>query len=138
MPAPWQNRTMTDAAAPSQLDYVQAVYQLAQLIPPGAVLSYGDIAELLGSGGPRQVGKAMSAAPSGTPWWRVLRADGNIAEPLLPRASEHWDSEQLAQPGRRVDMKKLRWNPTPSQWEKIDILRLSLGNPKMSELDDEL
>lgn len=35
-------------------------------------------------------------------------------------------------------MKKLRWNPTPSQWEKIDILRLSLGNPKMSELDDQL
>jgi len=129
---------MTDGEAPIQLDYDQAVYQLAQQIPTGAVLSYGDIAELLGSGGPRQVGKAMSAAPSGTPWWRVLRADGTIAEPLLPRAREHWNKEQLARPDRRVDMKKLRWNPTDSQWEHIDILRLSLGNPKMSALDDEL
>ncbi|SCB95423.1 MGMT family protein [Arthrobacter sp. NIO-1057] len=129
---------MTDASGPRQLDYAQAVHQLAQLVPAGAVISYGDVAELLGSGGPRQVGKAMTTAEVGIPWWRVLRADGNIAEPLLPRAREHWEREKLARPGKRVDIKNLRWNPTPKQWEAIDILRLSLGNPKMSELDDEL
>ncbi|WP_440102809.1 MGMT family protein [Glutamicibacter mishrai] len=129
---------MTDVEVPSQLDYVQAVHQLAQLIPSGAVLSYGDVAELLGSGGPRQVGKAMATAPDGTPWWRVTRADGGMAEPLLPRARVHWNEESLARPDRRVEIKKLRWNPTESQWHKIDILRLSLGNPKMSALDDEL
>jgi len=129
---------MNEAGVQEPIEYGQAVHQLARLIPAGAVLSYGDVAELLGSGGPRQVGKAMALAPGGTPWWRVLRANGSIADPLMPVALEHWNEEKLALPEKKVDMNKFRWNPTPAAWDEIDILRSSLGNAKMSEMDDEL
>lgn len=129
---------MKEAGAPEATEYSDAVHQLALLVPVGAVLSYGDVAELVGSGGPRQVGKAMSQAPEGTPWWRVLRADGSIAEPLLSTARRHWNDEGLALPEKKVNMNKFRWNPTPEEWTRIDILRSLLGNPKMSEMDDEL
>ncbi|WP_159609630.1 MGMT family protein [Glutamicibacter sp. JC586] len=129
---------MNEAGDRGPLTYAEAVHQLALLIPQGEVLSYGDVAELLGSGGARQVGKAMAMAPAGTPWWRVLKADGGIADPLMARAREHWIVEGLALPEKKVKMNQFRWNPTPKAWAQIDILRSLLGNPKMSELDDEL
>jgi methylated-DNA-protein-cysteine methyltransferase related protein len=40
-------------------------------------MTYGQIAELLGKGyTPRTVGFVMHASPSGTPWHRVLNAQG--------------------------------------------------------------
>jgi alkylated DNA nucleotide flippase Atl1 len=47
-------------------------------IPPGAVMSYGDVAEFLGSGGPRQVGRVMALWGGGVAWWRVVHADGSL------------------------------------------------------------
>ena len=40
--------------------YADRVLDLVERIPPGRVMSYGDIAEYLGEGGPRQVGRVMS------------------------------------------------------------------------------
>ncbi|WP_035782538.1 MGMT family protein, partial [Arthrobacter sp. H14] len=57
-------------------DYIEAVLETAALIPPGRVLAYGDIAELLGTSGPRQVGSVLSHYGSSIPWWRVIRASG--------------------------------------------------------------
>lgn len=129
---------MTQAPRDDSLAYPEAVHALARLVPPGAVLSYGDMAELLGSGSARQTGKAMGSAPAGTPWWRILRADGTITAALATAASGHWDAEGLAVPGRRIHMDRKRWKPTHQQWERIDDLRTALGNPKMSEADDQL
>ena len=50
------------------------------MIPYGSVLSYGDIARLIGY--PRRarfVGYAMRVCPEGLPWHRVVKADGSIA-----------------------------------------------------------
>ncbi len=129
---------MTQAPRRTSLTFPEAVHELAQLIPAGAVLSYGDVAELLGSGSARQSGKAMGAAPEGTPWWRILRADGTITGALATQANLHWEAEGLSKSGRRISMNDKRWNPTPAQWELIDGLRVALGNPKMSEVDDQL
>lgn len=129
---------MTPAEREESLAYPDAVHELAQLVPRAAVLSYGDVAELLGSGSARQAGKAMGAAPEGTPWWRILRSDGTITGALMAEASGHWAAEELASPGRRIDMNRKRWKPDPAQWERIDALRAALGNPKMSEADDQL
>lgn len=134
----WQNGTMTEAAAPFPHDYALAVHRLAAMVPEGAALSYGDLAELLGSGGARQAGKAMASAPPETPWWRILRSNGSIADPLMERARQHWAGEGLAQPGKRVDMNKHRWQPEARDWARIDSLRQALGNSKMSEADDQL
>ncbi|MBO0812573.1 MAG: MGMT family protein, partial [Microlunatus sp.] len=57
-------------------DFVEAVLSAVESIPPGQVASYGDIAEFVGSGGPRQVGSVMSHYGGAVTWWRVVRADG--------------------------------------------------------------
>lgn len=129
---------MTSDAAEKPLDYSEAVHRLAAMVPAGAVISYKDVAELLGSGGARQAGKAMASAPAGTPWWRIIRSNGSLTEALAEAAEQHWISEGLAVPGRHVNMAKNRWNPSETAWGKIDALRSALGNPKMSEMDDQL
>ena len=54
-------------------DFDELVLDVVARIPPGKVMSYGDIAEYLGVGGPRQVGAVMSRSGGEVPWWRVLR-----------------------------------------------------------------
>jgi methylated-DNA-protein-cysteine methyltransferase-like protein len=49
-------------------------------IPSGRVMTYGQIAELLGDGyTPRTVGFCMHSAPEGTPWHRVINAQGKCS-----------------------------------------------------------
>lgn len=61
-------------------EYVEAVLDVVEGIPPGRVMTYGDIAEVvgarLGRGGPRQVGTALRVAGAAVPWWRVVNAAG--------------------------------------------------------------
>jgi methylated-DNA-protein-cysteine methyltransferase-like protein len=57
--------------------YRERVYAIVRRIPSGRVMTYGQIAELLGEGyTPRTVGFVMHASPDGTPWHRVLKAQG--------------------------------------------------------------
>ena len=57
--------------------YRERVYAIVRRIPPGRVMTYGQIAELLGEGyTPRTVGFVMHGSPDGTPWHRVLNAKG--------------------------------------------------------------
>jgi alkylated DNA nucleotide flippase Atl1 len=92
-------------------EYAERVLDLVERIPPGRVMSYGDIAEYLGEGGPRQVGAVMSAWGDGVPWWRVLRSDGTPPSGHEVRARRRYAAE--ATPMRaatgRVDMRRARW-----------------------------
>ena len=59
--------------------FFQQVYRVVRQIPPGKVLTYGQIATLVGA--PylaRQVGWAMHGCPPGLPWQRVVGAGGKI------------------------------------------------------------
>lgn len=90
------------------------VLDLIDQIPPGRVLAYGDVAELLGSGGARAVGTVMARFGSDVPWWRVVRSDGRPPVCHENRALEHYREEGtplVGGPltGRRVDMGKARW-----------------------------
>ena len=58
-------------------EYVEAVLAVVELIPAGSAVAYGDVAELLGSGGPRQVGSVMSHYGSWCPV--VARPEGQRA-----------------------------------------------------------
>jgi alkylated DNA nucleotide flippase Atl1 len=60
------------------MSIVDEVREAVAAIPPGRVLSYGDIAARLGVG-PRQVGRAMTLLDDAVPWWRVVHADGTPA-----------------------------------------------------------
>ena len=60
-----------------EANYREQVYQLVRQIPRGRVMTYGQIAELLGDGyTARTVGFAMHGAPDDTPWHRVINARG--------------------------------------------------------------
>ncbi|MFI6325147.1 MGMT family protein [Nonomuraea sp. NPDC050556] len=90
--------------------FAERVLEVVERIPPGMVMSYGDIAEYVGEGGPRQVGKVMSTWGGGVPWWRVVHADGTAAGGLLDRAMAHWLEEGTVVRGERVDMRRARWD----------------------------
>ena len=96
-------------------DFAEAVLDIVDQIPAGKVLTYGDVAELLGAGGPRQVGSVLSRYGSSVTWWRVTRASGEAAEGLQDEALAHWRAEGTAMvrgalAGRRVDMTQARWD----------------------------
>ncbi|HKS01720.1 MAG TPA: MGMT family protein, partial [Arthrobacter sp.] len=105
-------------------EYVEAVLAVVSLIPAGSAVAYGDVAELLGAGGPRQVGSVLSHYGSSVPWWRVLRAsglapDGHEAEALDLYLKEgtplRGDYREFARTGEgrwRVDLTAARWAPS--------------------------
>ncbi len=55
------------------------VYALVRRIPPGKVVSYGQLAALCPPLTPRHVGQLMARAlASELPWWRVVGSDGRL------------------------------------------------------------
>lgn len=61
-------------------DYQERVFRLVRSIPRGRVMTYGQIAEILGEGyTPRTVGFVMHAADDKTPWHRVINAQGGCS-----------------------------------------------------------
>ncbi|MFD5747114.1 MGMT family protein [Streptomyces sp. NPDC127033] len=100
-------------------EYAERVLDVAELIPPGRVMTYGDVAEWLGDGGPRQVGRAMALYGSAVPWWRVVRSDGVLLPGHELRALAHYREEgtPLREAARsaeghvpRLDMRRARWD----------------------------
>ena len=100
-------------------EFAERVLDLTERIPPGHVMSSGDIAEYLGAGGPRQVGRVMSQWGGGVAWWRVIHADGSFLTGHERQALAHYRAEGT--PLRRsrdgtvagVDMHRARWPPSP-------------------------
>ncbi|GAA4674873.1 hypothetical protein GCM10023347_31440 [Streptomyces chumphonensis] len=114
-------------------DYAERVLEVAELIPAGRVLTYGDVARWLREdageraadagrsgaiprvGGPRQVGRVMALYGGGVPWWRVVRADGVLLRGSEERALGHYRDEGTplrpagAGGGPRLDLRRARW-----------------------------
>jgi alkylated DNA nucleotide flippase Atl1 len=98
-------------------DFADRVLGVVEAIPPGRVMSYGDIAEYLGEGGPRQVGRVMTLWGGGVAWWRVIHADGSFLSGHEREALDRYQREETplrstgdaGQP--RVDMRQARWAP---------------------------
>jgi methylated-DNA-protein-cysteine methyltransferase-like protein len=77
--------------------YRERVYSIVRRIPPGRVMTYGQIAELLGDGyTPRTVGFCMHSSPEGTPWHRVINAQGKCStgRVVLPHNKQQLMLEQ--------------------------------------------
>lgn len=79
-------------------------------IPPGRVMSYGDVAEYVGAGSGRSVGTVMSRHGAEVPWHRVLHADGTCATHKSDRQLELLRAEGVPVRGDRVDMARARWD----------------------------
>ena len=92
------------------LDVDEAVFDVVDRIPPGKVMTYGDVAELMGRGSPRTVGTALSDHGREVPWQRVVQASGRPAEPHLQEALRLLAAEGCPLRGERVDLRAARWD----------------------------
>lgn len=91
----------------------EQVYSIVDKTPCGKVMSYGQIAWMLGRPRcARLIGRAMRYCPEGLPWQRVVRTDGSIADgghPEIRRALLDAEGVPFLSDGR-VDMKSCLWN----------------------------
>jgi alkylated DNA nucleotide flippase Atl1 len=101
---------------PAVNDYAARVLDVVETIPVGKVMSYGDIAEYLGEGGPRQVGRVMALWGGGVAWWRVVHANGSLLagheRVALIRYRDEGTPLRIAADGSPsgVDMRRARWS----------------------------
>jgi methylated-DNA-protein-cysteine methyltransferase-like protein len=101
----------------SNRQFFREVYKIVPTIPRGKVLTYGQIATMLGV--PylaRQVGWAMHGCPKGLPWQRVVGAGGRIlinslsaGGPLQQRKLLELEGVRFI--GKRIDMQEHQYVP---------------------------
>lgn len=98
--------------------YHERVYKIVRRIPRGRVMTYGQIAYILGEGyTPRTVGFVMHGADERkTPWQRVINSQGrcstgrvvlpsDMQQRMLEREGVKFDD------GGRCDLEKYLWHP---------------------------
>ncbi len=113
--------TWDDVKDPSP-DFVNRVLAIVETIPPGRVMTYGDIAAELvdhpdlagsaGSYGARLVGQVMARSGADVAWWRVIRSTGQPPKFHEERAWAHYVEEGTPLTGPResyrIDLKRAR------------------------------
>ena len=63
-------------------DFEDAVLEVIRSIPPGRVLSYGEVADDAGyPRAARAVGTVLRTTAADCPWWRVVGWDGRLRAP---------------------------------------------------------
>jgi alkylated DNA nucleotide flippase Atl1 len=88
----------------------QRILACIESIPPGRVMTYGDVAEYVGACSPRIVGRVLALDDGSVPWHRVLRADGSLAQHLYPEQRQRLLAEGVRFNGHRVDLAAHRWD----------------------------
>src|SRR6266566_708611 len=107
--------------------YRERVYKIVRRIPRGRVMTYGQIAYMLGEGyTPRTVGFVMHGADeTNTPWHRVINSQGKCStgrivlpadkqQRMLEREGVKFDD------GRRCDLEVFLWQPRGRTSRKRD------------------
>jgi len=93
-------------------NYFERVYDIVDRVPYGRVISYGQIATVLGNPrAARTVGWALSSCPEELPWQRVVRADGSVAGGQWAKLRRSLLEEEGVEfcPDGRVDMEGYAW-----------------------------
>lgn len=95
------------------------VEELVADIPPGRVMTYGDVAACCGyPGAARRVGAIAHGGAPGLPWHRVVSSGGRLA--TVRGADPDWQSAALAsegvafRDGRILGFDAIRWYPDPA------------------------
>lgn len=98
--------------------YRERVYEIVRKIPSARVMTYGQIAEILGEGyTARTVGYVMHAADSeNVPWQRVINSQGKCSTDklLLPHNIQQKILEEegvIFNDKGKCDLEKYRWFP---------------------------
>ena len=99
-------------------DYRERVFRIVRMIPRGHVMTYGQIAEILGEGyTPRTVGFVMHSANDKTPWHRVINAQGGCSTRglVLPHDKQQrmLEAEGVSfNENGRCELQRYLWIPT--------------------------
>jgi len=113
--------TNTTGANRNSSEYRERVFEIVRCIPDGRVMTYGQLAEMLGAGyDARTVGYCMHAADETVPWHRVINAQGacstgrvllpvNKQQMLLEAEGIHFNAQA------RCDLSQYRWSPDESE-----------------------
>jgi len=115
-------------------EFVDQVMRMVQAIPPGRVMTYGDIAAVLTARaeraglaegyGPRMVGFVMSRFGGTLPWWRVIRSTGHPPrfhqERALPFYREEGTPLIGPQDAYRIDLRQARFDPDAPELDLND------------------
>lgn len=102
------------------------VYRLVRKIPRGKVVTYGQVAAILGHPrAARAIGQALRLLPRGllriVPWQRVVNASGGISirgdvyRPDLQRELLEAEGVRFSR-GGKIDLKKTRWPGPRREW----------------------
>ncbi len=107
--------------------YRERVYEIVREIPVGRVMTYGQIAGILGEGyTPRTVGFVMHGADTKeTPWQRVINSQGacstgkmtvpvNLQQQILEAEGVKFDAKG------RCDLKTYQWSPEGFESDEDD------------------
>jgi methylated-DNA-protein-cysteine methyltransferase-like protein len=111
------------------VSFYESVYRLVRAIPRGRVMTYGQIATILGAPrAARAVGYALRACTrKNVPWQRVINHRGGISgrgeierphlqRVLLEKEGVRFNAED------RCDLKVYRWEPPyPEDYVHVDI-----------------
>jgi alkylated DNA nucleotide flippase Atl1 len=90
--------------------FARSVLDAVDLIPPGKVMAYSDVAEFVSAGSGRAVGSVMATYGGEVPWHRVVRSDGSCAPGVHDEQIALLRAEDVPMKGSRVDMARARWD----------------------------
>ncbi len=113
-------------SAPATPPFQRLVYRLVRRIPRGKVVTYGQVAAILGHPrAARAVGHALRMLPPvlsrSVPWQRVINSAGRIScrgdveRPDLQRALLENEGVCFSRSGR-VDLRRVRWDGPKREW----------------------
>jgi methylated-DNA-protein-cysteine methyltransferase related protein len=115
----------------NEASYRERVYEIVSQIPAGSVMTYGQIAMILGEGyTARTVGYVMHGADSeNVPWQRVINSQGKCSTGRLTiplnLQQELLEAEGVAFNDKgKCDLAKFQWFPDGSQPEEDDQISL--------------
>src|SRR5262249_30118601 len=125
-----RSRPRPRALAPRAPKFARAVYALVRQVPRGRVVTYGQVAAILGHPrAARAVGTALSNLPEPliriVPWQRVINAAGGISfrgdvhRPDQQR--ELLEMEGVPMRGGRVDLGRYRWSG-PRRERRVELV----------------
>ncbi|HEX7555634.1 MAG TPA: MGMT family protein [Leptolinea sp.] len=103
----------------------EAIYHFVRQVPAGRVVTYGQVAKIVGGCSARMVGYAMAALQDGmdVPWQRVINAKGRIS----PHGFGYGSALQrqlleeegiIFQKDDSMDLSVYGWLPTENNWKE--------------------
>ncbi len=106
--------------------FEERVLEIVRAIPRGRVLTYGQVALLVGAPrGARQVGRVLYYSGRSAPWQRVINRFGGLSTYKIGSGAEQrrlLEAEGVEfRPDGTVELEKYRWHPSLRTIERLKL-----------------